>query len=402
MPRIGRIAVTSLTLSIALFAGACATGTEPILVAGGGEQVIEPATIEVIGADDVTVEVGQADAVETTITENPAVPTTTADNASTSSSSTPLVIYDTDMGPDVDDVLALAMLHSYEKQGRIELAAVTISRDSTAGAKYSDAVNHFYGRPDIPIGVYRGGTDEPYDDGVSFISRADSWPQDIGSQGRIQDGYKIIRQVLADAGESGREVIIIQTGFSGNTSALMNSGGDDISGRSGVDLAKDHVKLLSIMAGTETRRFVEFNVENDLSSARNLFAKWPAPLALSPFELGNAIHYPYSSITRDFGWVDRHPVREAYEFRDLSWHQDSGRYYNMKSWDLTSVMYAIEPPDRYFYRSDWGLVRMDGSGYTSFQAGEGIHQMLDRGANYSQERKDLIINRMIELVSDRP
>jgi len=141
---------------------------------------------------------------------------------------------------------------------------------------------------------------------------------------------------------------------------------DELSDLDGIELVRESVSLLSIMAGSTEMGIVEFNIERDIGNARFLFWKWPTELVLSPFELGNVLHYPYSSITSDYNWTDRHPVRTAYEFKDLSWHKDSGPYYDMKSWDLTSVMYAIEPDSGLFKRSPAGLVVVGEDGRTTF------------------------------------
>src|SRR5438876_1603917 len=72
------------------------------------------------------------------------------------------LIFDTDMGNDVDDALALAVLHALESRGECTLLAVTLTKDEPYAAPYVDIVNTFYGRPDIPIGVARSGiTPEP-------------------------------------------------------------------------------------------------------------------------------------------------------------------------------------------------------------------------------------------------
>ena len=63
------------------------------------------------------------------------------------------IIYDTDMGNDVDDALALAMLHSLQNRGESELLAITATKDHDEVAPYLDAINTFYGRGTIPIGV---------------------------------------------------------------------------------------------------------------------------------------------------------------------------------------------------------------------------------------------------------
>jgi inosine-uridine nucleoside N-ribohydrolase len=311
----------------------------------------------------------------------------------------PLVIFDTDMGPDIDDALGLAMLHAYQKAGKIELAAVTISRNSEAAAKYTDALNHFYGRPNIPIGIYRSSSAPYFNDRGNYIRLADNMSYDISSN-QIQDGYKLQRQVMADGLASGREVLLIQTGFSGNVSQLLNSGGDSISSKSGVELAREAVKELSIMAGAFDMNVIEFNIEHDISPARNVFAKWPGPMAVSPFELGYHIHYPYSAIKSNLAWD--HPVRKSYELYDLSWHQDASPYYNMRSWDLTSIMHAIEPQSGYFLTSGTGKVSVAGDGRTSFSAGSGQHYLLDRGRQYSYDQRKRVVDRMVELVSTKP
>ena len=67
------------------------------------------------------------------------------------------IIFDTDMGNDVDDALALAMLHAFQSRHEINLLAVTVTKDNKWAAPYVDVVNHFYGRPEIPIGTVRNG-----------------------------------------------------------------------------------------------------------------------------------------------------------------------------------------------------------------------------------------------------
>src|SRR5215813_5727401 len=73
------------------------------------------------------------------------------------------VIFDTDMGNDVDDALALAMLHAFESRGECRLAAVTITKDNPWSAVYVDLVNTFYGRAHIPVGVVKGSGVTPED-----------------------------------------------------------------------------------------------------------------------------------------------------------------------------------------------------------------------------------------------
>ena len=63
------------------------------------------------------------------------------------------LIFDTDIGNDCDDVLALGMIHALESRGECKLLAVTLTKDNPLAAAFVDAVNTFYGRGEIPIGV---------------------------------------------------------------------------------------------------------------------------------------------------------------------------------------------------------------------------------------------------------
>src|SRR5512140_1823115 len=67
------------------------------------------------------------------------------------------VIFDTDMGNDIDDALALAVLHALESRGEAKILGVTITKDNRWAAPYVDLVNTFYGRGGIPVGMVRGG-----------------------------------------------------------------------------------------------------------------------------------------------------------------------------------------------------------------------------------------------------
>src|SRR3954452_9913856 len=67
------------------------------------------------------------------------------------------LIFDTDMGNDVDDLLALGMIHALQSRGACDLLAVTVTKDHELAGPFVDAVNTFYGRPRIPVGVVRDG-----------------------------------------------------------------------------------------------------------------------------------------------------------------------------------------------------------------------------------------------------
>ena len=67
------------------------------------------------------------------------------------------LIFDTDIGNDVDDALALAVIHALQSRGEAQLLAVSITKDSKSAAPFIDLVDTFYKRPNIPIGMVKGG-----------------------------------------------------------------------------------------------------------------------------------------------------------------------------------------------------------------------------------------------------
>lgn len=65
------------------------------------------------------------------------------------------VIFDTDMVNDVDDALALAMLHALESRGECKLLGVTLTNPAAPAGPFAALINRFYGRGSLPIGVSR-------------------------------------------------------------------------------------------------------------------------------------------------------------------------------------------------------------------------------------------------------
>lgn len=280
------------------------------------------------------------------------------------------LIFDTDIGNDCDDVLALGMIHSLESRGECKLLAVTITKDHPDAAAFTDAINTFYGRGEIPIGVCRSGvTPQPgkFNGLANQIDDGDlRYPHDLISGKNAPDAVAVLRQALSRA-EDG-SVAICQVGFSTNLANLLRSKGDDYSELSGKELIAKKVKLLSIMAGAfkqirndkgELYDHKEYNVVQDLPAAKYLCQHWPTPIVWSGFEIGLSLAYPHESIEQDYGYVMHHPLADAYRLYIPPPH-------DRPTWDLTSVLYAVRPNRDYFQLSDVGRVTIDEEGLTSF------------------------------------
>lgn len=68
------------------------------------------------------------------------------------------IILDTDMGNDIDDALALAIMNRYIDEGRTQVLAIGMSKEGNSAAEYTDIVQTWYGHPNIPIALVSGNT----------------------------------------------------------------------------------------------------------------------------------------------------------------------------------------------------------------------------------------------------
>jgi hypothetical protein len=309
------------------------------------------------------------------------------------------LIFDTDICGDCDDVLALGMIHAYASRGACQLLAVTVSVDHDLAAPFVDAVNTFYGRGKIPIGVVgRGGVRED----SKFLSLAETkndgqmrYPHDLESGRLAPAATTVLRQALVAQPDA--SVVVVQVGFSTNLARLLDSKPDEASPLSGLELVRTKVRMLSLMAGAfraieGNPRYLEYNVVKDITSAQTLARRWPTPMVWSGFEIGIALPYPSRSIERDFAYVRHHPVAEAYVLRNPPPH-------NRPTWDLTSVLHAVQPDRDYFDLSPAGKVTIGRDGFSRFDADPaGKHRFLV----LRPEQQQRVLEALVQLSSQPP
>lgn len=265
------------------------------------------------------------------------------------------VIFDTDIGGDIDDALALAMLYNYMDMGWIEMLAVMSCKDNPYSPRYIDLMNHWYGYPDLPIGIVVDGVKhdtsayarivvEMKKDGVSIFPRSPGEGQDLPI------AVSLYRKLLSESPDS--SVVIIAVGQSTNLARLLDSEPDEYSPLPGRELVSLKVDYLSMMAGNFREHRAETNIFLDSASAARVFESWPTEIWLSPFHVGWACPYPGESMQQDFADVDFHPLVEAYKsYQPMP--------FDRPTWDLTSVLYVAERDSFYFSISPPGRVLLD-------------------------------------------
>jgi inosine-uridine nucleoside N-ribohydrolase len=264
------------------------------------------------------------------------------------------VIFDTDMGNDVDDALALALLHSLESRGEAKILAITITKDNRFAAPFVTLFDRYYKRPEIPIGMVKNGVTK--DDGKYLRPVLQSFGAPIA--GTYPDAVDLLRKTLASQADG--SVVIVQVGFSTNLAQLL---------RTDRELIAKKVRLLCTMAGNFVETTPEFNVVRDVPSAQKVFSDWPGDVVSSGFEVGRAIRYPAKRVETDFRWTDKSPLVEAYKaYKTMP--------YDEPLWDPSAALYAVRPDAGYFSLSPAGKITVDDKGATRFVAGEGRQRYL--------------------------
>ncbi len=311
------------------------------------------------------------------------------------------LIFDTDIGNDVDDTLAMAVIHALQNRAECELLAVTITKDNAYAAPMVEILNTFYGRPDIPVGIVKGGVTkdvgkynaavyDTVDEQGKRVFKTKITPE---MYAEVPDAVTLLRKTLAAQPDG--SVVMLQVGFSTNLARLLETPADDISPLTGIELVKKKVKLLSTMAGAFVDRLKdhrEYNIANDVPSAQAMFAQWPTPIVFSGFEIGETIMHPAMSMKNEYNYVKYHPVKIAYHFY-------RGLDNDQPTFDLTSVLYAVRPDRGYFGLSEPCDVSFDDEGRTFFQPNPNGKS---RYMTVSPEQIAMVREALCELCSEPP
>lgn len=273
------------------------------------------------------------------------------------------VIFDTDMASDVDDVGALAVLHVLADLGEAEILAVGISSRNEHVGPCLDAINTWYGRPDIPIGYQRGiQVGYPKDTGEETESKyaeavGKAFPHRLARSSDAPDAALLYRKVLAAQPDG--SVVIVSVGFLTNLKSLLDTPPDAVSSWSGEELVRRKVRVWVCMGGKfPNGRFDdgngEYNLRVDTVASLRALNDWPTPVVFSGFEIGARIFTGQRlQATRE-----PNPVRTAYlHFNGLK---------DRQSWDQTAVLYAVRGAAAYWTESEPGLCLMHVHGSSGY------------------------------------
>ena len=294
------------------------------------------------------------------------------------------VIFDTDMGPDYDDVGAITLLHAFADGGKIKILATIASTKYEGVAAVLNVLNTYFKKPGIPIGVPKSDAVTQKDWQHWTDTLVANYPHAIKTNSEVPDAVELYRKILAQQPDN--SVTIITVGFLTNISNLLQSAPDKYSSLPGKDLVQKKVKQLVCMAGKFPTGF-EFNIKEDTKASKYVCENWQKSILFSGFEIGKKIKTGLPIIHNKA--IKNSPVKDVFRISiPLAKEDSAGRM----SWDETAVLVAVTGYQN-FYKIKPGtmLINADGSNGWSDKGSKHFYLLEDKPIVKVQE----LINRLI-------
>lgn len=264
------------------------------------------------------------------------------------------IIFDTDIGPDYDDVGAITILHALAQKGEAKILATVADNKYDGIAAVLNLFNTYWKEPDIPIGV-------PKQKAVSKADRQHwtdtilaKYPHEIKSNDAVPGSVEVYRKVLAAQPDT--SVVVVSVGFLTNLSNLLKSDPDEHSPLSGIQLVRKKVKLLVCMAGKYPSG-KEFNMYYDPPASQYVCTNWPTPVIFSGWEIGSKVKTGLPLVGDNS--IQNNPAKDVFRISiPMSPEDSAGR----SSWDEITTLVAVRGYKPYFtLQSGRVIVNNDGS-----------------------------------------
>ncbi len=274
------------------------------------------------------------------------------------------IIFDTDFGGDADDLGALAMLNHFQNKGEISVHAIMCWNTEKYAVEAIDAVNTYYGNPNIPIGLRQGDQHETPWNHSKVI--ADNLDHDA-TYDNVPEATSLYRKILAQS--ENKSIIIVTVGPLMNIKKLIDSKADHYSALNGKALINAKVKEFVIMGGNFPSSEYEWNFDGNMKGVtKYVLENLSLPITFSGAELGAAIKT--GEVFNDL--PKKSPLYLGfYHFGKYApWMKDQfhGKIFDNATFDQTAVLYAIRNGVGYYWEKvGGGICIADETGGNTWQ-----------------------------------
>jgi hypothetical protein len=210
------------------------------------------------------------------------------------------LIVDGDLGVSCQDAAALAVLNRLADAGAIRLLALGYPLGSQDGPPALDAVETYYGRPDVPIGIWKGAGTAETDLYAYALARG---PHDLPARDQLPEAAALYRDILATRPDS--SVVMLALGPLHDLAQLLDSSRALVAAK---------VKRLVVMGGAYPNGS-EANFRAGMQqgggypgATSKALSGWPTPIVFLGSELGDPVRVGRCVEGLPAG----HPVRKAF------------------------------------------------------------------------------------------
>ncbi len=290
-------------------------------------------------------------------------------------------ILDTDIGVDCDDAAAIAMTLNYQKAGKCQLLAITASSARKGATSAIQAICKYYGVDDMPIGKMSApalACDLENNYSLAVMEKYGEYESSISA-------VELMRKTLTEEKE---KISLIAIGPLSNIRCLLQSEGDEYSPLSGKDLVKEKVDCLYLMGGAFAENydgvrlpkreiFSEWNILQDIPSARYVAENFPCKMLYCPHETGNSVY-------TELGKGENPVWYSMLSYAKNKENNLTGEGFRRMSWDPITCMVAIDGVEPFYSTSKPGRIVIDEKGITKFDGSENAgHRYLRLAAEFN-------------------
>ncbi len=194
-------------------------------------------------------------------------------------------IIGTDWWTDCDDAVAMRLLAGAHRDGTIDIMGIGINACMEYSAASLDGFLNAEGVRDIPIGIDLDAVD--FGGRPPYQKRLAPYAAEYLSNEDAENAVSLYRRLLA---ESEQKAEIIEIGYLQVIAAVLESGADDISPKTGIELIREKVSKIWVMAGKWDE---EGGRENNFArnarsckAAASFCARCPVPITFLGYEAG--------------------------------------------------------------------------------------------------------------------
>ena len=237
------------------------------------------------------------------------------------------IILGTDWWTDCDDAVAIRILARAHKNKEINLLAIGINACMELSVTSLDGFLSSEGVNDVPLGIDLEATD--FGGTPRFQTATASLAKRYKCNEDAEDAVRLYRRVLS---ESDGKVEIIEIGFLNVISDVLMSQADDISDKTGLELVREKVSKVWVMAGKwDEDGGQEHNFNNNVRSrkAGETFCRLcPVPVTFLGFEVGDPVISGGEAVLTEGDIL-------------LKLMREHGSEHGRSSWDPMTVLLAL-------------------------------------------------------------